>query len=196
MKKLAKMAAMLLAAAMSLSGVTAFAAEAPEHPNRNERPAFLENAKFPKGGMIRNGESGKKPELTEEQKAAMIEGVKASLAEKLAAGEITQEKYDEAIAKIEEGGFAFGGKGFKGMAGKKPENMGDFRMPAFSGKEFKGMNGKPGERPELTDEQKAAMLEKIKSALGDEFPAGRPMPPKGPGMMTGRAPKPATAEKQ
>lgn len=65
------------------------------------------------------------PELTDEQKAQMLEDVKAKLAEKLEAGEITQEQYDEKIAAIEAGDFKptnntskLGRRAFKG---EKPE---------------------------------------------------------------------------
>lgn len=229
MKKVAMVVAMFLIATMSLGGMTAFAAEAPEGSGQYVRPAFLENMESPKVGiafgMMRNGEGREWAELTDEAKDAILEGIKASLAEKLDAGEITQEEYDKAIAKIESGNFTFGGKGFKGMGGKKPENMGSFKpevpvfdgrsfkdmggkwaenmgnfksaMPAFDGENFKNLGGKPGERLELADEQKAALMENIKSSLGDDFPAGKLMPIKNavPGMP-GRAIKPAVTAEQ
>lgn len=144
MKKIFTLAAAFLIAAMSLGSTTAFAAEVPEFSRPSERPAFLENA-----------EIREKPELTDEEKAAMLENARASLDEKLTAGEITQEQYDEIIAKIESGSFAFRGKGFKG------------------GRGFKDMDGEKPEWAELTEEEKAAMLENIKSSIGDNFQNGR-----------------------
>ena len=74
------------------------------------------------GGMAQGGQPGNKGEMhemTEEEKAARIEELKTDLAAKLEYGEITQEEYDEMIAKIEAGDFMFGGKG-GGMKGENP----------------------------------------------------------------------------
>ena len=85
----------------------------------------------------------KAPELTEEQKAEISEKVKAELAEKLEAGTITQEEYDEYIAKLDSGEFPVGirgrGNGFGGM--EKPEAS------------------------ELTEEQKAEMMTKMQEKI-------------------------------
>lgn len=60
------------------------------------------------------GNKGEMPEMSEEEKAARIEQMTAELTAKLDAGEISQEEYDEMIAKIEAGDFMFGGRGGKG----------------------------------------------------------------------------------
>ena len=86
-----------------------------------------------------------KPELTEEEKAARAEKAKAKLAEKLAEGKITQEEYDEALAKIESGDF-------------KPDRKG--------GKD-------KAEKPELTEEEKAARVEKAKAKLAEKLAEGK-----------------------
>lgn len=103
-----KLVTLMVALLVSAMPLTVYAAEETELTVNYERPALPENA-----------EGRKKPELTDEQKAAMLEKCKANLAEKLAAGEITQEKYDEAIAKIEAGEFVPKGLGMKG---EKPKN--------------------------------------------------------------------------
>ncbi len=57
--------------------------------------------------------------------------------------------------------------------------------------------GKPGKMAELTDEQKAALMENIKSSLGDNFPAGKPMlPKKAVSGMIGEALQSAVTEEQ
>ena len=88
----------------------------------------------------------------------MLEAFKNTLAEKLSSGEITQEEYDDAIAKMESGEFTFGGKAFKGMKGEKPETF------SFDSEHFQNMKDKLSE---MTDEEKAAMLENLKAAEGD-----------------------------
>ena len=143
MKKITTIMAMFLIAAMSLGSVTALAAEVPDGSVQKERPAFSIN-----------GEGHKKAELTDEQKAALLEKIRASLDEKLATGDITQEEYEDAVAKIEAGKFTFGGKGFQDR------------------------KGKPGEKVQLTDEQKAALKEKVGFSLEGNFPAGKPALPK------------------
>ena len=57
--------------------------------------------------------------MTDEEKTAKIEELKANLAAKLEAGEITQGKYDEMLAKIEAGDYMFGGRGGR-MKGENP----------------------------------------------------------------------------
>ena len=74
------------------------------------------------GGMEQGGQPGNKgemTEMTEEEKAARLEQMTADLAAKLESGEITQEEYDEMIAKIESGDFMLDGKG-GGMKGENP----------------------------------------------------------------------------
>lgn len=62
------------------------------------------------------GKKFEKAELTEEEKATMLEKRQADLAAKLDAGEITQEEYDKIIAAIESGEFMFGGMGGRNKA--------------------------------------------------------------------------------
>ena len=80
-----------LAAAVSLTAVAADSV-----PAEKVRPAAVKMQKV---------------ELTDEQKAELTENAKAALDEKLASGELTQEQYDEILAKIESGDLrGFGGK--------------------------------------------------------------------------------------
>ena len=65
---------------------------------------------------------GDKPELTEEEKAARAEKMKAKLAEKLADGKLTQEEYDAELARIESGDFKPDRKGGKGHSMHKPHD--------------------------------------------------------------------------
>lgn len=114
-------AAIALAAAVTSSGsVPALAAEAAAPSQKSERPAIPVNAGTGKAdlklGEGRNVIGRKGAEMTEEEKAARIEKRKATLAEKLAAGEITQEKYDEMAADLEAGKFAPGKRDFNGKA--------------------------------------------------------------------------------
>lgn len=162
MKKLSRALAVLMVATLSLSSVSASAAEVTEALRTHERPAFSENAEefkvnF-KFGMVRSGGDREKIEMTDEEKAAKLEAFKNTLAEKLSSGEITQEEYDDAIAKMESGEFTFGGKAFKGMKGEKPETF------SFDSEHFQNMKDKLSE---MTDEEKAAMLENLKAAEGD-----------------------------
>lgn len=90
--------ALVAAVTVSLGSAPALAAENPAPFRTGEHPAFSVRA----GNDRRNW---KPCEMTEEEKAARIENFKAKLAEKLAAGEITQEKYDEIIANMESGNF-------------------------------------------------------------------------------------------
>lgn len=98
---------LVMAATASLGSVTALAVENTT-PVQNP-PAFVENAGAGKGdwkfGEWRNfiGREGGK--MTEEGKAARMENFKTALEEKLAAGEITQEKYDAVIANMESDNF-------------------------------------------------------------------------------------------
>lgn len=171
MKKTTAVLAAILAATMSIGGMTAYAAETSEG---SERPAFSENAGVPKAdfkfGSIRNAEGFGQFKLSEEEKEAMIEKIKASLAEKLTAGKITQEEYDAAIAKIESGDFRLCGKGFK------PKNdTGSFKFgkAAFDGKGFQDIKNKLSE---LTEEERAAMMEKFKENRGANAPRIKPAP--------------------
>ena len=92
------------------------------------------------------------PELTDEQKAELTEKAKAALDEKLTSGELTQEQYDEMLAKIESGDLrGFGGKRHGGPEGFMPEEF---------------------PKPELTDEQKTELTEKAKAALDEKLASG------------------------
>ena len=96
-KSVLTMAAALAAAVAATAVVPAFAADSV--PAQKLTPATV------------RAEKVQKPELTEEQKAEMLEKAKAALDEKLASGEIEQEKYDEMLAKLEAGDLrGFGGK--------------------------------------------------------------------------------------
>ena len=93
----------------------------------DERIAAIESGDFKpmgRGFGKMKGQPSEKPELTDEQKTQMLEDMKAKLAEKLEAGEITQEQYDERIAAIESGDFKPNKnapkQGGKMPAGKRP----------------------------------------------------------------------------
>lgn len=110
MKKSVKVIAGLMIAVLSVSSVSVYAAE---KAATRERPAVSKRTDVPKGNFgfpfsgRGNAEKPQRKELTEEEKAAKIEEAKKSLAEKLAAGKITQEQHDEMLAKIEAGDFGF-----------------------------------------------------------------------------------------
>ena len=105
----------------------------------------VESGEFkPDRGMMR-GRKGEMPEMTDEQKAKIQEKLKEDFSKKLESGEITKEEYDEAIAIIDSGDFDIG------MAMKR---------------------GPKGEKPELTDEQKAKMQKKHKEELAKQLESG------------------------
>ena len=134
MKNSTKAVAAALAAAMSLSCITIYAAGKPTiakspfsfSESNNSLRFKAENLSDKNAEASQNlrgtkpeGKGGRMamPELTEEKKAELAEKLKADLAEKLADEKITQEEYDEAIEKIESGDFRPSGKG---MGYKKP----------------------------------------------------------------------------
>lgn len=83
-----------------------------EGDNNSARPELPENGDF----KFSRGMKGEKPEeMTEEEKEAKLEEIKAELASKLEAEEITQEEYDEMLAALESGKFKSGKMGFRGM---------------------------------------------------------------------------------
>lgn len=84
---------------------------------------------------------------TEEQRAAHLEKMKAELAEKLASGKISQETYDKILASIESGDFKNGNH-------VRPD-------------------GEKTEKKELTEEEKAAHLEKMKAELSEKLASGK-----------------------
>ncbi len=109
-------------------------------------------------GGKRHGFAGEeKPELTEEQKAEMVENAKAKLDEKLASGELTQEQYDEIIAKVESGDL-------RGFGGKRHGFMGELPEDAVKAERV--------QKPELTEEQKAEMVENAKAKLDEKLASG------------------------
>jgi len=65
--------------------------------------------------MGRKGKPGERPQMpkmSDEDKAAAIEELKAELAKKLEACEISQEEYDKATSKLDEGKLPIrGGRG-------------------------------------------------------------------------------------
>ena len=173
MKKVTKVVAVLMIAALTVGSISVCAAETTE---RRERPAFSERTDAPQRGFgFRFGadhkaEGNKQPELTEEEKAAKVEEMKANqkkaLDEQLAAGKITQEQYDEAIAKVEVGEFRFG-FGFNGRNNAE--------QPKAWGRNWN--KGEAPQRQELTEEEKAAKAEEMKAnrkkALDEQLAAGK-----------------------
>jgi len=118
----------------------------------DEKIAAIENGKMHGMRGSKPGFKGEKPELTDEQKAEMeakraemLEEIKAHLAQELADGKITQEQYDEKLAAIENGEM-------HGMRGSRP--------------------GCKGEKPELTDEQKAEMETRRTEMQGNNSKSG------------------------
>ena len=151
MKLTKKIFAVVLSGALAVGSLSAFAEEA------KQKPSF---------------------EITEEQKAEMLEKCKTHLKEMLDSGKITQEEYDASIQKIENGEFAsmhFGkgpGMGMGMGRGKGP------MMGAKPGNGFGRMNGKGNFNPdapkqELTEEQKAEMKEKSKTHLKEMLDSGK-----------------------
>ena len=122
-------------------------------------PCNMGGGKFGKGGFGKGGFGkgpGKfeRPEMTEEQKAEFKTKAKENLKARLDEGKITQEEYDEQLAKIESGEFnpGFGRGPGKGNFGKGPGNF---------------------ERPEMTEEQKAEMKAKVKENLKARLDEGK-----------------------
>ncbi len=149
MKLTKKIFAVVLSGALAVGSLSAFAEEA------KQKPSF---------------------EITEEQKAEMLEKCKTHLKEMLDSGKITQEEYDASIQKIENGEFApvgFGKGPSMGMGRGKGPMMG-----AKPGNGFGRMNGKgnfkaDAPKQELTEEQKAEMKEKSKTRLKEMLDAGK-----------------------
>lgn len=141
MKKLTKIASGVLALGFLMAtGVTTFAAtDIPANTDtKSSNAAISEEAtnrrsikkdKTARGNMER-------PELTEDQKAEMTEHMKERMDEQLKDGNITQEQYDQALSKIEEG--------------KRPMNLGH-----GNGRKARADRGQGGlcniETPEVTD---------------------------------------------
>ena len=233
MKKLSKVIAITAVVAMSFSCLSTYAAEMPESTkmvenrisqkvnwdgertkiNREEFAAAIESGEFDgiagkRGGRTSFG--GNRIELSDEQKTERIEKIAAELTEKLQAGEITQEEYDEVIAKIEVGDFMRGGKDGKGMKGGKPEKVemneeekaakieelkadlaekleaGEITQEEYDeviaeieagdfirgGKDGRGMKGEKPEKVEMTEEEKTAKIEELKTDLAAKLEAG------------------------
>ena len=142
MKHLIKIVSAAAVAALTLSCVSAFA-------KSDKSKAGQETASTQVTVEEKKAERGRdkadKPELTEEEKAAKAEKMKAKLAEKLAEGKITQEEYDAELARIEAGDF-------------KPDRRG--------GRD-------KADKPELTEEEKAAKAEKMKAKLAEKLAEGK-----------------------
>ncbi len=147
MKHLSKIVTAAAVAALSLSCVSAFAMGERSNAGQETAQTNVEEKKADRSKPECKGgkDKAEKPELTEEEKAARAEKAKARLAEKLAEGKITQEEYDEKLAKIEAGDF-------------KPD--------------FKGGRDK-ADKPELTEEEKAARAEKAKAKLAEKLAEGK-----------------------
>ena len=189
MKNLSKVIVITAVAAMSFSCLSAYAAEMPGKSGQRSFQPTMSKVEMKIGAGINNEASNKvipnnekkntdasgnkisnknmqskigngmndkglriekleKVEMTDEEKSAIIEELKTDLATKLEAGEITQEEYDEAIAKIEAGDFMRGNKNGRGMKGEKPEKV------------------------EMTDEEKVAIIEELKTDLAAKLEAG------------------------
>ena len=112
MKHLSKIITAATVAALTLGCVSAFAMG--DKPNAGQEVTQT--------NVEEKNTDRRKPELTEEEKAARVEKAKAKLAEKLAEGKITQEEYDEALAKIESGDFKPDHRGGKGHSKHKPHD--------------------------------------------------------------------------
>ncbi len=112
---------------------------------------FGRGIKGEKPEMPKDFEKPEKPELTEEQKAEMLEKLTEKLDEMLANGEITEEQYNEYLAKVEAGELPFGqtvGKGFgrdNGFGRGKTPVRGKNPVRGFGG--FEGRGNGFGRRP-------------------------------------------------
>ena len=106
-----------------------------------------------------------KVDMTEEQKAEMLEKAKEQLASLLEEGKITQEQYDEQLAKLESGEMPV--PLFGNMGNGKGFGFGNF------GKNFGSKEFEAPEIPEMTEEQKAEMLEKAKEQLASLLEEGK-----------------------
>ncbi len=136
--------AILLAVLLACGSISVYA-----FGGRN-REVTPDTARYKTNGI----EMQKTHELTDEQKAEMLEKAKTALSKKLANSEITQEQYDEAVAKMDAGEMPFFGnsKGFgRTNKGDKPDRP---------------------EMPELTEEQKAEILEQAKTDLSEKLANG------------------------
>jgi|GEM_PF-5522333 len=97
---------------------------------------------------------GTPPELTDEQKAAQLEKIQTELDQKVTDGDLTQDEADEIYAACEDGDMSsyFEAVGRQGGPGAPGETR--------------------GTAPEMTDEQKADMLEKIQAELDQKVEEG------------------------
>ena len=157
MKNLTKILAVAVVATMAFSSISVFAADTNESAQKCERPAFSKNMKS-KEANLRGDKKAVKTELTDEEKTAKLESIKPSLAEKLEAGEITQEKYDETISSIESGNFKFHGKDSAKSKGRMPDKK------EFKGEKLKASLAEKLEAGEITKEEYDEKLTKIESS--------------------------------
>lgn len=153
MKRTTQIVAATLVAVLTLSGLSVLAAEEQAAPAKGNKPFFAGMYNKAKGWGNRQGWGRK--ELTEEQKAAHIEAAKAALSSRLESGKISQEQYNEQLAKIEAGDFGFQFKG---------------RDNAENGKE---QNAEKSQRKELTEQEKTAQLETYKAVLEAQLKSGK-----------------------
>lgn len=106
MRYIKKIAVLTIAIVISASGFSVIAEEVQDDSLKTEKIEITEKTKdnkFKKKNFKRNKKE--KVELTEEQKAAKLEAFKAKLAESLASGKITQEKYEKILSSFESGKF-------------------------------------------------------------------------------------------
>ena len=170
--------AALVLVMMAFACATAFAADT--NPTKTLFTTFIDKQKV----------TGEQPELTEAQKAEMITKAKEVLSQRLAEGNITQEQYDQAIAKVEEGdciGFKIKGIGHPELTDEQKAEMITKAKAALNQRlaegnitqeqydqiitelengNIKGFGMGWAKHHELTDEQKAEMLTKAKDGKG------------------------------
>lgn len=143
MKKNTKLVLSIIAA-LSIACVSVYAANAGKighkKSKRSQDDSQIKTERF------RGFKDGKKAEISEEDKSAMLSACKERLENQLKEGKITDTEYNEAIAKIEAGEFPAPG-------------MGRVRMK--------------DKRPELSDEQKTDMLNKRKGLLNKLLENGK-----------------------
>lgn len=131
----------LIVGVLMSTGVTTFAATNTIEPSAlaSKESRDLANTQRP--------DKSKRSQLTDEQKVQKIDTMKENLKERLDAGEVSQEEYDQVIKDIEDGIKPMGLR--KGK--DRPGNM---------------------ERPDLTDEEKSQIIDKMKERINERLEAG------------------------
>lgn len=173
-----KFLALGLAALMSFSapvGVAhAFNGEDANVARNFERPAICEKADGFFGERrfdgVRAAEWRENFELTDEEKAEKFESFKAAWAEKVADGKLPEFDGEIDLSKFKPGNFA--GKRFGGIKNKMPELPENFTpdKDVFEGKDIEGIKEK---FESLTEEEKAAIKEKVQSFAGEKEFSGK-----------------------